>query len=154
MTTMNASKPVVDWEEMSVVGLNLTEVVDFGTPMMDILSGEVAPPPQGARINVDFSGATTGALSGTMSGTDFMNIRADGRIDLNIHAVIVTPDGARIAYEAGGVSVPGEGGIGHITETAKLTTSSEKYAWVNGHTFVAKGTVNLESGEVALVLSK
>ncbi len=98
MTTMNASKPVVDWEEMSVVGLNLTEVVDFGTPMMDILSGDVTPPPQGARINVDFSGAATGALSGTMSGTDFMNIRADGRIDLNIHAVIVTPDGARIAY--------------------------------------------------------
>lgn len=150
----NSNNAVTDWEEMAVVSLQITETIDFGTAMMDVLSGAIVSPPQGVRINVDFSGTTTGVLAGTMKGTDYLNIRADGRIDLNIHAVIVTPDGERIAYEAGGVSVPGEGGIGNITETAKLTTSSEKYAWVNGHTFVAKGTVNLESGEVKLVLSK
>ncbi len=142
------------WDEMSVVDLQITEVSDFGTSMNDIMSGKVAPPPQGARINVAFEGTTKGVLAGTMKGVDYLNIRADGRIDLNIHAVIVTPDGARIAYEAGGVSVPGDGGIGQLTETVKLTTSSEKYAWVNTHTFVAKGTVNLNTGEVDMVLSK
>lgn len=144
----------VQLEELATVDLQITGTTNFGTSMADILTGTVTPPPSGARINVAFEGTATGPLGGTMSGVDYLNIRADGRIELNVHATIVTPDGAQISYEAGGVSVAQPDGIGILRETVKLTTTAPDYAWVNGHTFIAEGTVDTNTGEIDLVLFK
>ncbi|MEO9823521.1 MAG: DUF3237 family protein [Paracoccaceae bacterium] len=144
----------VTLEEVSSVEMSITGVTDYGTSMADLLAGTVAPPAQGARLDIAFGGDTTGVLSGTMTGVDYANVRADGRFELNIHAEIVTPDGARIAYQATGVSVPGADGIAQVREVAKLTTSFEKYTWVNGLTFIAEGTVNTETGAISLKLYK
>ena len=110
-------------QEVSSLEMSITGVTDYGTSMADLLAGNVAPPAQGARLDIAFGGNSTGVLSGTMTGIDYANVRADGRFELNIQAVIETPDGARIAYQATGVSVPGKGGIAQIREVAELTTN-------------------------------
>ncbi|MEO9468763.1 DUF3237 family protein [Parasphingorhabdus sp.] len=144
----------VKMEEISVVALQITDTVDFGTTMEDVMSGAVTPPLSGTRLNIAFEGTTEGVLVGTMTGVDYSNIRADGRLELNIHAVIVTPEGDQIAYEANGVLVPQPDGVGIVREAAKLTTTSPNYAWVNGYTFISEGTVDTNTGKIDLVLYK
>ncbi len=66
-------------------------------------------------------------------GVDYLHIRADGRIQLHIHAEIRTEDGEGIALSADGVATPDEKapGIFQLRENVTLTTSSPKYSWVN-----------------------
>ncbi|MEP3226300.1 MAG: DUF3237 family protein [Parasphingorhabdus sp.] len=144
----------VQMEEMSVVNLQITDTIDFGTTMEDVMTGAVTPPSSGTRLNIAFEGTTTGVLAGTMAGVDYSNIRADGRLELNIQAVIVTPEGEQISYEANGVIVPQPDGVGIVREAAKLTTTSPNYAWVNGLTFLSEGTVDTSTGKIDLILYK
>jgi hypothetical protein len=65
-------------------------------------------------------------------GVDYLQLRADGRIDLDIRIPIETEDDHRIALSADGVGVPRVGEpIADICENVRLTTAAEKYAWVN-----------------------
>lgn len=52
-----------------------------------------------------FAGRATGRLAGSVRGVDYLVLRADGRMDLNIHATIETDDGCRIALAADGVAL-------------------------------------------------
>ena len=55
-----------------------------------VMSGQ-APPAEGARFDVHFEGPVTGPkFSGSAKGADYLHIRADGRIQLDIHAEITT----------------------------------------------------------------
>ena len=75
---------------------------------------------------------------------DYLQIRADGRFQLHIHAEITTEDGERIAFFADGVATPREGStIADLRENVTLTTSSKAYAWVNTLQIWATGTVDL-----------
>lgn len=139
-------------EEVSTADLSLTNVVDYGTSLNDLMEGKVTPPPQGARIDVSFEGRMEGILSGFMKGIDYGNVRADGRFELNIHAEILTDDGVRIAYEAKGASITQEDGSVKVRESAKLTTSDPKYAWVNELNLIAVGTLDGAAGSVKLSL--
>ena len=131
-------------EKIYEYDVTLTGMTDFGITMESILSGETPVPPQGARINVSFEGGGTGRLAGKVSGFDYLSIRADGRMNLNIQGVIETTDGHRIALAASGVSTPRSAEpIADIWENVTLTTASKKYAWVNARQVWAVGTVNL-----------
>ena len=87
--------------ELDVVG-----ITDFGITLEAILSGQTPVPPQGARLDVAFAGSGTGRIAGHAQGVDYVRMRADGRIDLDIHALIETHDGHRIALSANGVATP------------------------------------------------
>jgi hypothetical protein len=82
---------------------------------------------------VAFEGSATGPkLDGTIKGVDYINIRADGRVELHIHGEITTNDNQKIALFADGVATPQEGSpILQLRENVTLTTSSPAYAWVN-----------------------
>lgn len=131
--------------------VDLTGMVDFGIELSDILEGKAPVPPQGARFNAGFAGAVTGKLAGTLAGTDFAYVRADGCFELNIHAVIETHDGHRIAFWADGVATPRAGEpVLDLSENVRLTTASSAYAWVNGRQIWATGTADLASGKIRL----
>ena len=69
---------------------------------------------------------------GRAVGVDYITLRADGRIDLNIQADITTDDGEKIALAASGVAIPKPGSpVVALRENVMLTTASETYAWVN-----------------------
>ena len=130
--------------------LQFTKVTEFGTTLAGLLAGKESPPPAGARIDVAFEGTCFGrGLKGSVQGVDYLNMRADGRVDLHIHADITTNEEARIALEAGGVAIlTPESTIGQLRENVTLTTSHPDYVWVNPIQVWATGTVDLDKGEV------
>lgn len=136
-------------EKIYEYDVDVTGVTDFGIALEKILSGEAKVPPQGARIDVAFDGRGTGRLAGRVQGFDYLRIRADGRLNLDIRATIETEDGHRIALAADGVSVArANEPIGDLCENVTLTTASEKYAWVNARQIWGVGTVNFATGKV------
>lgn len=130
--------------------LQITKVTEYGATLAGLLAGKEALPPAGARIDVAFEGTCFGpGLKGSVQGVDHLNMRADGRVDLHIHADITTDDGGRIALEAGGVAILTPGSpIAQLRENVTLTTSHPDYVWVNPIQVWATGTVDLDKGEV------
>ena len=136
-------------EKIYEYDLDITGVTDYGVSLEAILAGKEEIPSQGTRFDVAFEGNATGRLSGRVRGIDYLPMRADGRIDLDICATIETADGFRIGLSAGGVAVmrPGEP-IADLCENVTLTTAAAGYAWVNTHQIWAPGTVNLATGKI------
>lgn len=136
-------------EKVYEYDVSITGMTDFGVSLPSIVSGEAAVPLQGARIDVAFAGRATGRLAGRVSGVDYLRVRADGCIGLDIRAVIETDDGHRIALAADGVATPRAGSpIADLHENVGLTTASPAYAWVNARQFWGVGTVNMAEGTV------
>ena len=136
-------------ENIYEYNLDFTGVTDYGVSMEAILSGKEKVPPQGARFDVAFEGRAKGRLSGRVRGVDYLRMRADGRIDLDIRATIETEDGHRIALSADGVGVPrATEPIADLCENVILTTAAVNYTWVNTRQVWAPGTVNLPAGKV------
>ena len=69
--------------------------VEYGASLQAILAGETPPPPGGLQVDVAFGGPVTGRLNGSVVGVDYLNLRADGRIDLDIRGDITTSDGEK-----------------------------------------------------------
>ncbi|UTP38189.1 DUF3237 domain-containing protein [Phenylobacterium sp. LH3H17] len=129
----------------------MTSQVDFGIELAAILDGSRAIPLQGARFNAGFEGRAAGRLAGRVSGVDYAFMRPDGVLELNIHGVFETPDGARIALHAGGVGIlrANEPMI-DLSENVSLMTASADYTWVNGRQIWAVGVVDLAAGKLHL----
>jgi hypothetical protein len=92
-------------EKIYEYDLDVTRMTDY-VSLEAFLSGKEKVPPQGLRIDIAFEGRATGRLAGRVKGVDYAWIRADGRINLDIRAVIETENGSRIALSADGVAVP------------------------------------------------
>ena len=136
-------------EKIYEYDLNITGMTDYGITLPSILSSQSPVPPQGARIDVACEGRATGRLTGRVKGVDYLKMRADGRIDLDIRAVIETDDGHRIALSADGVGVPRAAEpVADLCENVILTTAAEKYAWVHTRQIWGVGTVNLAVGTI------
>ena len=125
--------------------VKFTGITDYGVSLDALMAGDAAPPAEGARFDVAFEGEATGPrLKGSLKGVDYLQVRADGRFQLHIHAEIITEDGERIAFFADGVATPREGStIADPRENVTLTTSSKAYAWVNTLQIWATGTGDL-----------
>jgi hypothetical protein len=125
--------------------VKLTALTEFGFGFEALMAGTAPPPPEGARFDIRFEGASIGPkLKGTVTGVDHLRVRADGRFDLHIHAEITTDDGQKISVHADGVALPQPGSpVASLRENVTLFTSSAAYAWVNGLQVWATGTVDL-----------
>ena len=136
-------------EKIYEYDLDFTGVVDYGVTLEAILTGKERVPLQGARFDVGLEGRAKGRLSGRVRGVDYLRMRADGRIDLDIRATIETDDGHRIALSADGVGVPRAAeAIVDLSENVCLTTAAADYSWVNTRQIWAPGTVELAAGKV------
>ena len=90
--------------------VKLTGMTDFGVSLDALMAGDAAPPAEGAWFDIAFEGNATGPkLKGSLTGVDYLQIRADGRFQLHIHGVITAEDGERIAFFADGVATPRAG---------------------------------------------
>jgi hypothetical protein len=132
--------------------VKLTGVTEYGVSFAALLEGTVAPPPEGARFDIPFEGASVGPkLKGKVTGVDYLRVRADGRFDLHIHAEIATDDGEKISLQANGVARRQPASpIIDLRENVTLFTSSKAYSWVNGVQVWATGTVDLAAQVVRL----
>ena len=134
------------------LNLNITGMIDFGINFEALIGGEIPPPPEGARFDIAFEGNASGEkINGTVSGVDYLNMRADGRTDLNVYLTITTDDGQNIACQVCGTVTPRPNtSIFDLRENARLFTSSEKYKWVNMVDVWAIGTVDLATGAITV----
>jgi len=136
-------------EKIYEYDLDVTGVTDYGVSLDAILSGKEWVPPQGLRIDIAFEGLASGRLAGRVRGVDYARMRADGRVDLDIRAIIETADGRRIALSADGVAVlRAAEPIADLSENVRLGTAAENYAWVNTRQIWATGTVNFATGKI------
>ena len=127
-----------------------TDVTNYGPALAQVFSGAISPPPEGLRSDVTFEGPVSGpALRGTVKGTDYGNLRADGRAELHIHACITTEDGKNIALAADGVATiePGSA-IAQLRENVTLTTSEPDHAWLNPLQIWATGTADFATRQI------
>jgi hypothetical protein len=134
----------VTGEKIYEMDLELTGVTDFGVSMDAITTGKDAIPLQGARFDLAVNGRTKGRLAGRAHGTDYLRVRADGRIELDLHLTIETDDGRRIALSGDGQAAPrsGEPTL-DIFGSIRLSTADKEYSWVNERQIWSVGTANL-----------
>jgi predicted RNA-binding protein len=136
-------------EKIYECDLALTGVTDYGVTMEDILTGKQAVPLQGARLDLHVDGPCKGRLSGRQHGVDHLRMRADGRIDLDLHVVVETDDGHRIALSGDGQAAPRKGEpVFDIFANIRLTTASKEYEWVNARQIWSVGTGDLATGRI------
>ena len=144
--TQNAA---MNGEKVYEQELDLTGVTDFGVSMDDIITGKEAIPPQGARFDLAVDGRSKGRLAGRAYGADYLRVRADGRIELDLHLTIETDDGRQIALSGDGQAAPRNGEpILDIFGNIRLSTASEEYAWVNERQIWSVGTANLATKKI------
>jgi hypothetical protein len=128
---------------------NLTKMVEYGVDFETLLADQSTLPPEGGRYDAYFEGDIEGPrLKGTVSCTDYIHVRGDGRIQLHIHGEITTDDGEKIALFADGISTHREGTNFYHNENVTLLTSSPKYSWVNELQIWANGYVDPVTGNV------
>ena len=138
-------------EKIYEYDLDVTGVTDHGLTLEAVLSGAVPVPAQGVRIDVAFAGRATGRISGSVRGVDYVRVRADGRIDLDIRATLETDGGERVALTADGVAVPRAAEpVGDLYENITLSTAAPAYAWVNARQIWGVGTVDFAAGKIRI----
>ena len=77
----------------------VTEIVEYGASADAVLMRKSAPPQEGARLDLYLEGpVVAGRLKGTFRAVDYLNVRADGRVELHIHGQITLEDGKTVAY--------------------------------------------------------
>jgi hypothetical protein len=132
------------------VRAKLTSFTEHGVSFEKIASGTTPPPAGGARVDAGFEGTIAGPrLKGAMSGVDYLYMRADGKVELHIHASITTGEGENVAFFADGVATPDASpGVFQLRENGRLQSGSPAYEWVNSLQIWAVGTVNLGTGEL------
>jgi len=128
---------------------DITGITDYGVSMDAILAGKESVPLQGARFDLAVEGKFTGRLAGRAHGVDYLRVRADGRIELDLHVIIETEDGHRIALSGGGQAAPRPGEpVLDIFANVRLSTASKDYAWVNERQIWGVGTASLATKKV------
>ena len=133
------------------LNLNITEMTEYGLSFAALMAGEVPPPPEGARFDIHVDGVANDGpkLKGKVTGIDYLNMRADGRTQLNVYVKITTEDGQNIAGQVGGIGTPRPNtSIIDLRENVTLFTSSEDYKWVNTVEVWATGTVDTATGKI------
>lgn len=99
--------------------------------------------PAGMRIDFPFSGTATGPFwegERPVNGVDYVTVRADGHMDLDIHGTI-GEGRQQVAYRASGVSLAGEErGTAHPQELLTFQTADEDLGFLNERIGVALGT--------------
>jgi hypothetical protein len=129
----------------------LTGFTEYGASMQQVLEGRLDLPPGGLRVDIDFAGEVKGPLSGHISGRDYVNIRADGRMELDIKATLTTPEGKKIAVAAGGVGIPEpESNMSLLRENVRLTSADPDFTWLNPLEIWAIGRADIGNATVSI----
>jgi hypothetical protein len=106
--------------------------------------------PSGMRIDFPFTGvATSNHWEGErpVTGIDYVTVRSDGNMDLDIHGVIGTKRDS-VSYRATGVSIANPDRSASPRELLVFETGNEDLAWLNNEIGIALGKG--ESGTLTL----
>ena len=127
----------------------LTGITEFGISWEDLIAGIVELPPQGTRFIITFEGKIYGEkINGSIKGTDYLLVRADGQFILNLQASILTDDGEMVFLEEDGILTPNNDGTAQLHLNMHFTTFSQNYNWLNKKHVWGIGEVNMQTGNI------
>ncbi len=141
----------LELRSLSFEDVTLTGITEFGASWKDLVSGKLPLPPEGARFDVAFEGTISGPfINGTKRGVDYLEVRADGKFMLNLHAVITTSDGENISVQETGVLTPSQDGsaIGKLRLNMRMISHAPKYNWLNKIEVLGDGYVDMLNGKI------
>lgn len=120
-------------------------LTEFGYSFETLLSGLWPIPPEGAQYNIVLEGTVQGEkLNGKFEAMDYMRVRNDGGMELNLFGTITVEDNIKIAWSASGTGkLNPETGQVILNEEIKMFTNNENYTWVNNTLFWGRGVANL-----------
>ena len=124
--------------------VHLTEVREYGFSWKEFAQAKAPLPPEGIRFDIHFEGEVIGDdLEGTIRGVDYLTVRSDGRLFLQLHAAIATHDGAMIHVTESGINDKGR-----LQLNMDFHTNDSRYAWLNQKHVWGLGTVDFHTGAV------
>ncbi len=105
------------------------------------VTGMIAAGPVGTRVVVDAGGGGTfegPRLKGTVHGPggDWVTVRSNGKLGLDVRLLLKTDDGADILMEYVGI---GNADASNLITTPRFQTGAEQYAWLNDVVAVSTG---------------
>lgn len=113
----------------------------FCTVAADLGMNVIGNAPAGMRIDFPFEGvATSEHWEGErkVKGTDYVTVRSDGNMSLDIHGTIGEKR-EQVSYKAIGVSIANEDKSADPKELIVFETGNEDLAWLNNEVGVAFG---------------
>ena len=126
--------------------VRLTEVKEYGFSWQQFAQNNAPLPAEGVRFDIHFEGEVIGErVEGTIKGVDYLTVRADGRLFLDLHAAITTKDGARINVTESGIN-----DRGNLRLSMDFHTNDERYTWLNRKHVWGIGTVDFATGDVKI----
>jgi hypothetical protein len=100
--------------------------------------------PAGSRVIINVTGGTFEGprLSGKIEppGGDWVYLREDGSVRLDVRLTLRTEDGAGILMTYAGIGTPKEGGGLSIRSAPLFETGDERYTWLNNIQAIGIGT--------------
>jgi hypothetical protein len=140
---------VMKGEKIYEFDLDLTGITDFGVSMNDIITGKEMIPLHGARFDLAIDDRSKGRLAGRVHGFDYLRVRADGRMELDLHLTIETEDGHRVALSGDGQAAPRKGEPTlDIFGNIRLSTAVKEYSWVNERQIWSIGTASFADRKI------
>ncbi|HEY4198623.1 MAG TPA: hypothetical protein VGM63_23945 [Mucilaginibacter sp.] len=125
---------------------------EYGISLEELMKGKVPMPPEGVRLDAHFEGVAIGEkLKGTVRGVDYLWMRPNGGIEMDIHAEITTESGEKISLKGDGASFTRENNrISDIRANIALFTSHKNYTWMNTLQVWGIGTVDMATQIIAV----
>ena len=102
----------------------------------------------GAKYEVTQTGSSTGKLSISAIGSNYVTVHPDGTSTTKYYGIWTTKEGDPILVESGGMSVPLGDGRVRFGTTVKFRTRSEQYAWLNRMMSGFEGEGNFSTMEI------
>jgi hypothetical protein len=126
--------------------VRLVEIKEYGFSFKAFMQKRQSLPPEGLQFDIHFEGKVFGELiNGNIVGVDYLTVRSDGRLFLNLHAIITTNDGARIKVTESGIN-----DMGTLRLSMNFHTNDARYMWLNQKHVWGVGEVNFETGQVKI----
>ncbi|MFP3915027.1 MAG: DUF3237 family protein [Actinomycetota bacterium] len=119
----------------------MASLEEFCTVRASMTPRLVGHTPAGTRIDFPFDGAATSPHwegERPVAGVDYVTVRGDGNMDLDIHATIGEKR-ETVSYQARGVSVVHEDRTASPQELITFQTGNEELAWLNSAIAVGLG---------------
>ncbi len=124
----------------------LTKVKEYGFSWQKFAEATDPIPPEGLKFDIHFEGEVSGEkIQGRIKGIDYLTVRADGRLLLDLHACISTNDGAQIYVKESGINAYGD-----LRLNMDFHTNDSRYSWINHQHVWGKGTVDFQTGKVKI----